>query len=43
MPRLTGRLTPSLAVSLAALTTALGGTALAAGELVTRPEQVADG
>ena len=43
MPRLTGRLTPSFAVSLAALTTALGGTALAAGELVTRPEQVADG
>ena len=26
MPRLTGRLTPSFAVSLAALTTALGGT-----------------
>ena len=39
----TRRLTPSLAVSLVALVAALGGTAVAAGELVTRPDQVADG
>ena len=33
---------PALAVSVVALVVAMGGTAVAAGELITRPDQVAD-
>jgi hypothetical protein len=33
----------SLAVSVAALVVAMGGTAVAAGEIITRPDQVAEG
>jgi hypothetical protein len=36
------RFTPSFAVSVVALVAALGGTAVAAGELITRSDQVAD-
>lgn len=42
MKTLRGRLSPSTLIATAALVAAMGGTAVAAGEVITRPDQVAD-
>ena len=42
MTKLRGRLSPSTLIATAALVAATGGTAVAAGEVITRPDQVAN-